>query len=224
MPVRVPAPPSGFLCPLVIDDVVEAWLDGDNRLQVTGVRERGGRRGWLIRFADGVDKTTIQRLVGEWSSTGTAVERHHPTVSVALDTAAGAAGRPQEPELLMLRLAAVVDDFIPSSKGSTLTSDEAAEMDFELRREPSPELVPRHTTAYWVGDDPYWAQHDLDDPDFLAYVQRLAHDDVQVARALELGKHDQVMRFLEILSMNPAEWADLPDVPIFDPEDTVQDR
>lgn len=69
---------NGFLCPLVIDDVVEAWLDGDSRLQVTGVRERGGRRGWLIRFADGVDKTTIQGLVDEWSSTGTAVERHHP--------------------------------------------------------------------------------------------------------------------------------------------------
>lgn len=93
-------------------------------------------------------------------------------------------------------------------------------MDFTLRREPSPELQPRHTTTYWGADDPYWVEHGLDEPGFLAHVQGLAHEDVQVARALELGKHHQVMRYLEVLSMSPSQWADLPDEPIFDEADT----
>jgi hypothetical protein len=75
-------------------------------------------------------------------------------------------------------------------------------------------------TGYWVGEDPHWAEHGLDDPGFLAYVQRLAHEDVQVARALELGKHQQVIRVLEVLSMSLGEWSDLPDEPIFDEADT----
>ena len=41
-----------------------------------------------------------------------------------------------------------------------------------------------------------------------------------MARALELGKHHQVMRYLEVLSMSPSQWADLPDEPIFDEADT----
>jgi hypothetical protein len=50
-------------------------------------------------------------------------------------------------------------------------------------------------------------------------VQWLARNDVQVARALERGKHHQVLRYIEILSMDPQDWPD--DEVIFDPEDTA---
>jgi hypothetical protein len=63
-----------------------------------------------------------------------------------------------------------------------------------------------------------WREHRFDDSEFLGYVQWLAHNDEQVARALERGKHHQVLRYLEILSMDPQDWPD--DEVIFDPEDT----
>lgn len=86
---------NGFLCPLLIGDVVEAQLDGDGRLQVTGVRERGGRAGWFIRFDDGADEGDIEGLLGDWCETGTAVSRSHKSVSVSFDRAAGGRGRPR---------------------------------------------------------------------------------------------------------------------------------
>lgn len=213
---------NGFLCPLVVGDVVEAQLDGDSRLQVTGVRERGGRVGWRVRFDDSADEADVKGVLDDWCATGTTVEWGHDWVSVSLDPVAGDRGRPKLPELVFARAVGIVAEFDQLSDGSTLTAADMAQFDFTLRREPSPELQPRHTTAYWVGDDPYWTDHGLDDPDFLAHVQRLAHEDVQVARALELGKHHQVLRYIEVMSMDPSQWALLPDEPIFDEADTTR--
>jgi hypothetical protein len=85
------------------------------------------------------------------------------------------------------------------------------DVDFELDRTP-PDVV---DTDYWAADDPTWRGLGLDDPGFLAFVQRLAGEDARVARALEKGQHDRVLMYIErITAEDPRTLAPL-DGPIF---------
>ena len=122
---------NGFRSPLVIGDVVEVQLDGARRPQVVGVLERGGRPGWLIHFDDD-DGADAERLVDQWSATGTLVERDGPTVSVALDPSRGPEARPTESELRALSGMGLVVGFLRLSDGIAFTDEEAAWMRFDL--------------------------------------------------------------------------------------------
>ena len=72
-------------------------------------------------------------------------------------------------------------------------------IDFRLEG-PSSEPV---TTSYWAPDDPFWREHGLDSPDFLAYVQFLAGEDELIAAALERGEHELVGEMLAFLNDGP---------------------
>jgi hypothetical protein len=74
-------------------------------------------------------------------------------------------------------------------------------VDFEL----DPEGADEVETTYWAPDDPFWHEHGLDSPDFLAYVQSLAAQDDVVARALEAGDHD-AFREMFVFINGEAPW------------------
>lgn len=83
-------------------------------------------------------------------------------------------------------------------EGTSLPADRIrhnlVEVDFILDTRQQHPLVP---TDYWAPDDPWWAEHGFDDPEFLGYVQHLAGVDAEVADALENGRHDEVMTIIE---------------------------
>ena len=94
------------------------------------------------------------------------------------------------------------------------TADNLTEVDFELDRTPRESV----TTTYWAAEDPWWAEHGLDNPEVLAYIQRLAGEDARIARALERGQQDRVMTYLQRISApDPSALPPL-DGPLFDEE------
>jgi hypothetical protein len=209
---------NAFLCPLLLDDVVRAELDADELLQVTGIVSSGGRES-LVVYANPADAEAFCRVADEWRETGTHTEGAAGSAFVVA-RAPSPAARPNDGELDTLVASGVItgwERWRPPELDSHLAQMGGA--DLRLRTTPDPERHPSHSTTYWAGDDPYWREHRFDDPEFLGYVQWLAHNDVQVARALERGKHNQVLRYIEILSMDPHDWLD--GEVIFDPEDTA---
>lgn len=118
---------SGFHSPLVIDDIVEARRNGDNLLQVIGMRERGGRPGWLIHLDE--NEPEVEELIDEWRATGAVVELRCGTVSVALDATRGADARPTEAELRALSRFDLVVGYLRLSGGAVFTAAEAAWID-----------------------------------------------------------------------------------------------
>lgn len=127
---------SGFYSPLVLGDLVEVRRNVGDRRQVIGVRERGGRPGWLVHLEE--DDTQAERLIMEWRASGTIVEERGRTVSVALDASRLADGRPTEAELLELVQNDLVRGYLRLSDGSVLTEAEADWMDFRRQRRRTP--------------------------------------------------------------------------------------
>lgn len=207
---------NGFYCPFLLDDVVRAELNADELLQVTEFVRSGGRD--CVGVGVEPEKATlVARIADAWRQTGTYSEGVHGCAFVVSRPPSPAA-RPDDAELDRMQRDGLIlrwESWRPYDFGP---HDALPDIDLRLCTEPDPARHPQHTTTYWAGDDPYWREQGIDDPDFLAYVQGLAEEDVQVARALERGKHDQVIRFINLRAMDPHDWPK--DEQIFDPEDT----
>jgi hypothetical protein len=63
--------------------------------------------------------------------------------------------------------------------------------------------VPEVTTSYWAADDPYWQEHGLDTPEFLAYIQTLAGTEQLMATALGTGDYDAVREMVAFINDGP---------------------
>ena len=202
---------SSFMVPLGAGDLVRAELDGDGGLQVTEVVRPADALLTVVQVDASLDDEARQALVDVWKTRGAGWTEGHHGMLVTM-WRAGMSGD---------EVAAVLADDIRAGRVEWLAAAEPEErerarqtdIDFELVREAT---LPPVSTTYWVGDDPWWAEQGLDDPDFLAYVQALAGRDPRVARALENGKQHQVVQFVERLTA--ADPASLPplDGPIFD--------
>lgn len=174
-----------FLAPFVLGDHLRVQLDGDSRYQVTALEEPRPVWGYTVILHDVTDETA--RAFGDRvREVGGTPEFAAPTLAVVVaDTDQIAAALHD-----LFENDDAVEQFSP-----TRTPDDIdmTEIVLELATEPT---VPPHTTSYWAPDDPWWAEQDLNHPEFLAAVQHLAHTDARVAKALENGRHDQVVTFM----------------------------
>ena len=196
---------------LVSGDEVRCRLDGDSRWQVVAVTTSQPRYAFLVLFTE--DATNFEQrraaLCQSVITAGGEVEFAQPTLCVLVCTAENVDG------VAPLLEAAEADGLI-SAIECVRTPDEpghAETLDLTLVTEPT---IEQHTSTYWAPEDPYWAEHDLDAPEFLAYVQHLVGIDARVAKACESGRQDQVVTFIERLSAS-AQGEKLPplDGPIF---------
>ena len=200
-----------FLTPLAAGDVVRAELDGHGMLQVTDVVEPAPV--WLTMVAVPVDMTAddVRAMIDRWSERGARwSEGHGRFVTTVWQEDLDEDG---VEAALRRDLEAGRAEWLLSAGPADRTRDAVGEdVDFELDRT-APESV---KTDYWAADDPYWREHGLDDPDYLAFVQTLAGEDARVARALERGQQDRVVTYVErITASDPRELRPL-DGPLFD--------
>lgn len=184
-----------FFTPMAAGDIVRAERDADGCLQVVDVVEPSDGILTGVQVADGLGE--LAKEAGDawrdhgaiWSEGGDGLLMTIWKAGVGWDEIEEAVAPYVARGLVWLGGAE------PGQRGRDCHPD----VDFELdrtRREPDVE------TSYWVGDDPYWREHGLDDPDLLAYVQTMATSDVTVARALEVGDHQWV---LDELGLGPDE-------------------
>lgn len=87
----------------------------------------------------------------------------------------------------------IVDVLAPESR----TREAQDVVDFELDR--TQHVAPTRT-AYWAAEDPYWREHGLDSPDFLAFVQGFIAFDAEAARYLERGEHQKVLDMITFVN------------------------
>jgi hypothetical protein len=200
---------NAFMVSLAAGDVVRAELDGRGQLQVVDIVEPSPALVTVVEVNEGVPEDTVTQAIERWSEHGarwTEGTAGYLTTVWADELPEDAVMAVVEPDL--------DSTFTPISKAGPLdrTRDALVEIDYELDRTPPDEVH----TDYWAADDPVWKELGYGDPEFLAYVQRLAGDDARVARALEKGRHDQVLTFIQrINAPDPRELPPL-DGPIFD--------
>ena len=179
-----------FLAPLVVGDLVEARLDGDSILQVVDVLEPADAVLTVVSF-DRDEGDRVCSVADGWRDHGAQWSEGHggllctswpgmstTDVLTAL-TPAAASGLVTLVELLL------ADERAPAAR-------ECLDLALDTRQH-----FPPVATSYWAPDDPWWAEHGLGDPDVLASVQILAAQDQRLARALEAGRHEEVVRELE---------------------------
>ena len=199
-----------FFAPFVPGDLVACTLDADSRYQVTALLEaRRVYSGYGV-LPDRDDETGARdhaRAVAKQLTDGGAkVEFASPTLFAVC------ADGPWLPGLLndLTDAGQVVEWDLVRSPGEPV---DLGEVDRTVLAEPT---VAAHTSSYWAADDPYWAAHDLDDPDFLAFVQDLAAAHAGVAHALEHQRHHQVLTFIDrVAAIQRGEQVPPLDGPIF---------
>ena len=174
-------------------DLVRAEVDGDGNLQVVDILEPGDGILTAGRFTE--EHAEVARSAGDawrahgaaWSEGAYGVLKTIWTSGVGWDEIEAA-------------VAPYVERGALEWLGGAAPEDRARhchpDVDFELDRT---QHVADVDTTYWAADDPFWREHDMDDPEFLAYVQTVATQDEEIARALEKGDHEPLFRLLSWL-------------------------
>lgn len=187
---------SSFYAPLAVGDVVRAQLDADGYLQVTGWVRPGP---YLLTTVE-LDRSRcdVEAVTARWADQGA-------EWSEASDGFVLTIWPLDERQVAGILDADVAAGYArwhglsaPEERGKRALRD----VDLRIARKPEFHYV---RTSYWAGDDPYWAERGLDQPEFLAIVQVLAYEDRRVARALERGQQDRVVRYVEGLTARDPE-------------------
>lgn len=200
---------SSFMVPLAAGDRVRAQLDGDSRLQIVDLA--GASSSLLTVIQAHCEGSALQAMLDRWASAGALWTEGGNGVMITTwrpGLSPDDIGVVLRPDLLSGR-----GEWVATAAPDDRTRAALHEVDFDLDTE---QHFPPIETAYWAADDPYWASVGLANPDFLAYVQRLASEDERVANALERGQQDRVLLYIERISAPDPR--DLPplDGPIFD--------
>jgi hypothetical protein len=200
-----------FMVPLAAGDVVRAELDGHGTLQVTDVVEPVPALLTTVEIDEGSPSEDVNETLERWSTAGALWTEG----SAGYLTTVWAQGMSEADILRVIgpdidaRLIKPRSAVGPEERTRAALADD---VQFELDRTP-PEVV---RTDYWAPDDPTWRELGKADPDFLAFVQRLAGEDARVARALEKGQHDRVLTYIgRITAEDPRELPPL-EGPIFE--------
>lgn len=185
---------TSFAVPLAAGDLVEARLNGNGLPQVVDVVLAGaGVLTWFEPHAP--DGPAVDALVQRWEAEGAGSTQRDATRVTAVWPAAmdvGAVG-----EAFVRSRSAAEGVWVAAFEPRDRTRGALDAVDFELDTERRTRPV---ETDYWAADDPWWADHGFGDPEFLAFIQRLAGEHARVARALERGQHEKVMMFVIVLS------------------------
>jgi Domain of unknown function (DUF4265) len=91
-----------FWAPFALGDLVEARFRDNGERFVTSLHKRGGRTAHLLTFPVSAATSAIERLVEQWTATGTWVEAFAGGTALAVAVDLHAGGRPDGPELELL--------------------------------------------------------------------------------------------------------------------------
>ena len=200
-----------FAVPLAAGDLVRAELDGRGQLQVVDLVEPGPGQLTVVELSGSKPEAEVHEALERWTAAG----------AQWTEGTAGYLTTVWSPGMGEQDILRVLDPDIDSGLIEPVTIDGpegraraalADDVRLELDRTP-PEVV---ITDYWAADDPKWRDRGRDDPDFLAFVQRLASEDARVARALERGQHDRVLLYIERITAEDPRTLPPLDGPIFD--------
>lgn len=200
---------SSFYVPLAVGDVVLARLDADGYLQVTGWVRPGAHV--LTSVEVDTDRCDPGEMAARWKAAGARWSEGSGSVLLTIWTLP-----PDEiARVLEHDLAAGHAEWTGMSVPADRGRRGLRVVDLAIADEPEFDYV---RTDYWVGDDPYWRQHGLDDPDYLATVQMLAWEDQRVAHALERGQQDRVVLHISRLTAPDPDGLPQLEGPIFEGE------
>jgi len=201
---------TAFHCPLLVGDLVRCEVDGGSMMQVVDVvapapathvacvvvgsperqdaATRDLSRAWERRGAYAME-WGLGMLAGAWPDgdprqVEADLRQTLAEVGLVAFDPAGPADPPVGGAATWVRT--------PTSR----TRDHLPEIDFDLDLV---DPVPPTGSTYWVGDDPFWAERGLDHPGFLADVQAIVGIEPYLAAALEQGRHDDALAYLEAL-------------------------
>ena len=187
---------NSFFAPLGVGDLVRAELDGDGLLQVTDVVMPSPS----VVSAFMWDRRTLSddqacAMADAWRDRGASWTEGTGQVLVTI----------WNPQTAQSQVLAVLEEAERAGRGEILEILEGEDrtrglqtnIDFELNREPHVEPT---GTTYWAADDPYWAEHGLDSPDFLAFIQWLASVDDLAAKFCESGEHNKVLEIVAFMT------------------------
>lgn len=200
-----------FMVSLAAGDLVRAELDGHGQLQVVDIVQPGAGLLTVVEVDGSRPEEQVREALDRWSSAGAGWTEG--TAGYLTTVWAPGMGRPD----IVAVLAADIDAglvrpeliAVPEERTRRALEDD---VDFELDRTPPEEV----RTSYWAAEDPVWAELGKHDPEFLAFVQRLASEDARVARALEKGQHDRVSTYIERITAEDPRTLPPLDGPIFE--------
>lgn len=182
---------SSFYVPLAVGDVVRAQLDADGYLQVTGWVQPGPHLLTTVEL-DGA-RCDVDAVTTRWADAGAVWSEDSDGLVLTVWTL----DERQVAGILDADIAAGHARWLGTSRPEERSRRGLRDVDLRIARRPEFHYV---STSYWVGDDPYWRGRGLDHPEYLAMVQILAFEDRRVARALESGQQDRVVRYVERLT------------------------
>jgi hypothetical protein len=188
---------TSFYVPLAVRDLVRAEPDGDGMMQVTGIACPGPFvMSWAVCASP--DRTDAAAVADRWLAQGASwSEAMSGMIATVWDE--GVTRQQVERVLGQDLRAGHLTWWWPIEPDERL-GDAQETIDFTLE---GPSEVAEVTTSYWAPDDPYWREHGLDTPDFLAYVQTLAGEEQLIASALEAGDHEKVREMIAFLNDGP---------------------
>lgn len=182
---------SSFYVPLAVGDVVRAQLDADGYLQVSGWVRPGPHV--LTTVALDLSRCDVEAVTARWTDQGAEWSEGSDGVVLTI-------WKLDERQVAGILDADVAGGYarwvgmsVPAARGRHALRD----VDLRIGRKPEFHYV---RTSYWVGEDPYWSERGLTDPEFLTTVQVLAYEDRRVAKALERGQQDRVVAYVEGLT------------------------
>lgn len=173
--------------PLFAGDVVRCEVDADSRLQVLEVLSTTTCSAALAVVAEDVARAVLLDLA------------KHAGARLTFQTAGVVTVVSEDDDTLTSLLVEATRRGLVDEWEVVRESGQRPDLSMvDLVRQAEPTVEP-HTTTYWAADDPEWAERGLDDPEWYSYIQQLASSDRRVAHALENGRYDQVLTFVERL-------------------------
>lgn len=177
---------------LMVDDLVRCEVNATGHLQVVDVVEPSHLTCSLVYLPAPVDEVALSRAGERWVAAGALGHERQNEVLLSTVWRAGTT-QADVRRVLAPELASGLVELVDVNEPADRTRDRQGDVVFEL--DPVDALPPTGT-AYWVGDDPWWAEHGYDDPALLAHVQTVAGRDPEMAAALERGDHRAALRLV----------------------------
>lgn len=177
---------------LMVDDVVRCQVNASGHLQVVDVVEPSDLTCSLVYLPGTIDEAAVARAAKRWVAAGALGHERQNQLLLATVWRAGTTVAHVR-RTLAPDLASGLVELVDVNEPHHRTREHQGDVDFAL--DPVDALPPTDT-SYWVGDDPWWAEHGYDDPTLLAHVQTVAGRDPEMAAALERGDHRAALRLI----------------------------